>query len=129
MGGLISISVIGILVVLFFSMGVKTATKQIITSSVSSLNEVNPTETRLKMGPQGDMMFAVSFIGMNYTNVTQIFDVELQQENYTTGMVITSYQKVPMVRCTPEHFAFNDEISKIYSGLNLQEAFCPPLNS
>ena len=35
MGGLISISVIAILVILFFNMGIKTATKQIITSKVS----------------------------------------------------------------------------------------------
>ena len=35
MGGLISISVIAILVVLFFNMAIKTATKQIITSKVS----------------------------------------------------------------------------------------------
>ena len=35
MGGLISISVVAILIVLFFNMALKTATRQIITSSVS----------------------------------------------------------------------------------------------
>ena len=63
MGGLISISVITILVILFFNMAVKTATKQIITSSTAFSNQADPSESRIKMSPSGDMMFALSFFG------------------------------------------------------------------
>lgn len=75
MGGLISISVIGILVFLFFNMAVKTATKQIITSKGANWNEVDPSETKLKMGPSGDMMFAVSFSGQTYENLSRAFNI------------------------------------------------------
>ena len=41
---------------------------------------------------------------------------------------MTNHSTVNMVQCTQEHFNFNDEVAKIFSGLNLQEAYCPPLN-
>ena len=33
-----------------------------------------------------------------------------------------------MVQCTAEHFNFNEKTSQLFASLNLQEAFCPPLN-
>ena len=79
MGGLISISVITILVILFFNMGIKTATKQLVTATVSSQNEGNPSETKLTMGPQGDMMFAVSFFNFNHSELVKMYDVAIHQ--------------------------------------------------
>ena len=79
MGGLISISVIAILVVLFFNMAIKTATKQIITSKVAYGNEGDPSETKLKMGPSGDMMFAVSFFGQTYADMSKAFMVDIYE--------------------------------------------------
>ena len=128
MGGLISMSVLAILVILFFNMAVRTATKQIITSKVSISHEEDPSETKLKMGPSGDMMFAVSFYGNNYSDISNAFSVTLEEENYTTGYIISNITRINMVQCTPDHFAFNNETSELYKTLRLKEAFCPPLN-
>ena len=59
-------------------MAIKTATKQIITSKVAYGNEGDPAETKLKMGPSGDMMFAVSFFGQSHFIMSNVFDVQLQ---------------------------------------------------
>ena len=50
-GGVVSLAVITILIILFASMGVKTVNKQIITSTKSTKYESHPSKTTINVGP------------------------------------------------------------------------------
>ena len=58
-GGVISIAVISILVILFAGMGVRTINKQIITSNISHKYEANPTKSTFRTSPEAGFMFAI----------------------------------------------------------------------
>ena len=60
-------------------MGIKTITKQIISSAEYSQNEIEPPVHRLVTGVNGEMMFGVSIFGFNLTEIRKMFDVYLYQ--------------------------------------------------
>ena len=53
-GGITSITVVIILCILFFNMGLRTIRKETVTSSTSTTNEIDPSEMTLTMGPGGN---------------------------------------------------------------------------
>lgn len=56
-------------------------------------------------------MFALGIMGVNLNNPTaRFFDVEMIERGYSRGGVIVKGKQVPLVQCTKEHFAVNQEI-------------------
>ena len=73
-------------------------------------------------------MFAVSFFGHTYADINNTFMLQLNEETYAPGNVTPTLSTVNMVKCTADHFNFNEKVSQFFANINLQEAYCPPLN-
>ena len=58
-GGIVSMTVVIIFIILFSSMGMKTLRKEIITASSNTENEIDPSDMNMTMGPEGGIMFGV----------------------------------------------------------------------
>ena len=67
-GGLISIVVIAIFIILFASMGLRTLKKELITVEVDRQSEIDPSELKFITNPtagENGMMFAITLRGVN----------------------------------------------------------------
>ena len=76
-GGCTTVAVVAILIALFYSMGLRTIRKEIIFSSTESVNELEPSGMDVTLGPNGDMMFSVSILGLNLSSVPRLFDIKV----------------------------------------------------
>jgi hypothetical protein len=126
-GGVVSISVITIFIILFASMGYKTMRKSIIHSSTNTEFENEPLPLTVTTSPEGGFMFAVTIWGVNLTESYKYFDVDIVQETYKGINNRVSSNTIKMVPCTPEHFSFGEELAKTYDNFNLSGSLCPPL--
>ena len=72
-GGLVSIVVITIFIILFASMGLRTVKKEIIQSEVKRNHESTPSELQITTG-QEPFMFGVFIYGFNLTTLPKMFD-------------------------------------------------------
>ena len=87
-GGITSVTVVIIFVILFSSMALRTVKKEIITSSSFTKSESIPSELDMQMGPGGDMMFGIYIRESNLSSVPRLFDVKLEQIYYNYGYVL-----------------------------------------
>lgn len=100
-GGVVSISVITIFIILFASMGYKTMRKSIIHSSTNTEFENEPSPLTVTTSPEGGFMFAVTIWGVNLTESYKFFDVDIVQETYKGINNRVSSNTIKMVPCTP----------------------------
>ena len=78
-GGVISVAVFAIFIILFSSMGLKTLKKQIIEAESKTTMEVEPPELTFKTGPEGDVMFGIFLFGQNLNVGPRLFDFHLYE--------------------------------------------------
>ena len=90
-GGILSIGVIVIFIILFASMDIKTINKKIIFTTQGSEFVDNPSELNMIMGPEGGFMFGILVFGVNLNNASmKVFDVKMYQEvhsSFATGQL------------------------------------------
>jgi hypothetical protein len=73
-------------------------------------------------------MFALGIMGVNLNNpAARFFDVEMIERGYTRGGVIVKGKQVPLVPCTKNHFAVNEEIQASFDTLPAKKWLCPPI--
>lgn len=81
------------------------------------------------MGPRGGFIFLVGVIGFNLNDPnTTYFDIKLTQKFYKTLFYPINSTNVPLEVCTPEHFAFGDDVTKFFKKFTINWALCPPIN-
>ena len=105
-GGITSITVVIILCILFFNMGLRTIRKETVTSSTSTTNEIDPSEMTLTMGPGGNTMIGIFSREVNFSEVPKLFDVTITQKYFEYSSFLNS-SAILLEQCTQEHFAFN----------------------
>ena len=60
-------------------MGLKTIRMEIISSSLETCSEIDPSTLSFKMGPGGDLMFGIWINNLNLSATPRLFDVNLVQ--------------------------------------------------
>lgn len=96
-------------------MGVLTVNQEIIQSSASVFNEVDPPPLKVVTSPNNDFMFSIMLYGFDLTNPAfRLFNVTLWQNFYSPGFVPINQTQVPLAACTLQHFAFNSDIEDIF---------------
>ncbi len=126
-GGFTSIAVLIVFVILFANLGLQTARREIINSSVSQESETSPSPMDLIIGPDGGFIFVVGVMGINLNNpMVKFFDVTLTQ--YFFGPLLTPINatNIPLEQCTPAHFDFNPDITTYFKRFTIDYALCPP---
>ena len=98
-GGITSITVVIILCILFFNMGLRTIRKETVTSSTSTTNEIDPSEMTLTMGPGGNTMIGIFSREVNFSAVPKLFDVTLTQKYFEYSSFLNS-SAIPLEQCT-----------------------------
>jgi hypothetical protein len=77
---------------------------------------------------EGGFMFAVALSGYSLTDPSvTYFDISLYQNYFSPLYNIINSTRVPLVACTPDHFAFNSDILSLYYKFNLKHSLCPPI--
>ena len=105
-GGIVSMTVVIIFIILFSSMGMKTLRKEIITASSNTENEIDPSDMNMTMGPEGGIMLGVYIRQANLTGIPKLFDVTLKQGFFRYGTEI-NVTTIPLVQCTSAHLSFD----------------------
>lgn len=80
----------------------------------------------MTMGP-GGFMFGVMINQLDLNASPRLFDVNITQEFYSTGYTLINSTSIPMVQCTSQHFAFNQDLININSRFPTTSALCPQL--
>ena len=100
-GGCTSLVVIGLFIGLFAAMGLETAKKDIINSSVSVSYELDPTPVKTKTAPDSAFLFAFNMMGINLNDPTvTYFDFTLTQTFYGPNFALINQTVVPLEPCT-----------------------------
>jgi hypothetical protein len=126
-GGIISLGVIVIFIILFASEGLRTVERAIIFSTSSTQSEIDPSELTTTLGPQGDTMIAAFVYGVNLSAVPRMFTVEMSQEFYYSGYIPINSTNIPLEPCTQAHFNFGGTVKQIGQKIPLSEGLCPPI--
>ena len=99
-GGFISVAVIVIFIILFANMGIKTANREIIYSTETSIFEADPSPLTINPNPSGEFMFSIGIYGFNMSEPTwRLFDISLIQSSFENGVEVSEVA-VPLVMCT-----------------------------
>ena len=98
-GGIITVLIIGVFIALFFSMGIRTIRKEIISSSIETVNEIEPSAVTLSFGPKDQMMFALNVAGFNLSSTPKLFDFQVGELTFHNGC-FTSKKTIAMEQCT-----------------------------
>lgn len=73
-------------------------------------------------------MFSINIFGLDLNdNSTQLFDISLLQTYYGAGLNKINETKVPLVRCSDDHFAFDSSIVGTLSNFRMNFGLCPPI--
>ena len=110
-GGFISLSIIILFIVLFFNMGLKTFKKQVIYSEKYTEFQIDPRSYTIKLGPGGDMMFAIGIFQVDLNSNLRYFDVKVLQQYYSSGFELLSSEEIQLKPCIQKHFYLNDEFN------------------
>jgi hypothetical protein len=129
-GGVCSLAVIFLFVILFASMGSLTLQKKIIFSSATTSFDSSPSAVNITMSPEGGFMFGVVMLGFNLGDSdSRLFNFELLDESYTPFLNLEQRKMIPLVPCTEQHFNFTTKISKMVNQFNLSQGLCPALGA
>ena len=74
-------------------------------------------------------MFGFLLHGFNLSSVPKLFDFTLLQQTFSAGYVHVNTTQIPLVQCTEQHFASNEELRIRYQKVGLSAALCPQLGS
>jgi hypothetical protein len=95
---------------------------------VSVQIDTEPSPMSVVTSVEGGFMFAVALVGFSLTDPSiTYFDISLYQNYYSPLFQTINTTKVPLVACTPDHFAFNSDILALYYKFSLKDALCPPI--
>ena len=123
-GGFLSIAVITIFVALFFTEGLSTIKKEIITSSIKTESEIDPSSYSFVVGPNGNIMLGVWIKRLNLNaNSSRLFDIRLTEETIV-GVSRTS-NSIVLQQCTIDDMNFNDALSQLSGKFPVQDGLCP----
>ena len=104
-GGFTSLLIIVIFIALFARMGVLTVNRDIIQSSTSVTNDIEPPSLKVTTNPDNNFMFSILLYGFDLTNpALRLFNITLWQYFYSPGFVLINQTQVPLVVCTTQHF-------------------------
>ena len=106
-GGIISVLVIAIFIVLFASMGIRTIRKEIIQTETEVSENSDPSELKIKLGPEGGMIPTIFLNGFNLTHPPRAFNISLMEDYHSPGYLLQNSTPIPLVQCTEEHFSFS----------------------
>jgi hypothetical protein len=96
-GGFVSVAVIIVFAILFANLGIQTANRQLINSSVSQESETDPSPLKVVVGPQGGFIFMVALLGLNLNNpAISFFDITLTQSYYGPLLTPINSTSVPL---------------------------------
>jgi hypothetical protein len=126
-GGFTSIAVLIVFVILFANLGLQTARRELIKSSVSQESETNPSPIEIVIGPDGGFIFVLGIMGLNLNDpMVTYFDISLTQNYF--GPLLTSINStaIPLEQCTMSHFDFNPNIIDYFKRFTINWALCPP---
>ena len=83
-GGILSLIIIVIFIILFTSTGLDIVNRVTVTATSNFQNEIDPSAANITAGPDGDFMFALKIYGVDFNDpATTVFDVILTQESYS----------------------------------------------
>jgi hypothetical protein len=100
-GGLVSLALIVVILILFSNKGIQTLDRSTISSSISTKFEVNPSPIKVITSPKGGFMFAVGLFNINLNDPTvTYFNITLFQNYYSPLWQVINYTQVPLVPCT-----------------------------
>jgi hypothetical protein len=129
-GGLCSLIVFIVFLVLFMSTAIQTVNMQIINWSSSSELLFDPSETIIPINPpHNPFVFGIKLFGVNLNdNASRLFDIVMVERHYQNGLIELPNKTISLVPCTLQHFSLTDEIEKAASTLQIENWLCPPLN-
>ena len=82
-------------------MGLKTANREIITTSINNEYESDPSEMTVKTSPEGGFMFSIYLFGVDLSSTTnRMFDVAVNWQLYVPLMSMVNQTTLTMVPCT-----------------------------
>lgn len=85
-GGIFSILIITVFLVLFMNTAIETINKQIINWTATTSNYLEPTHTNITFGQNSSFMFTVGIMGLNLNNpLLRYFDITLIEHHYQAG--------------------------------------------
>lgn len=129
-GGFISIAVFIVFAALFWSLAIQTANMELINSSMSIISEPDPSFAEITAGPKGGFMFGVAIVGLNLSDpLVTYFNITLTQRFFGPLYTPINATLIPLVQCTPAHFAFNQNIVDYFKRFPVSNALCPTLDS
>ena len=73
------------------------------------------------------MMFGIMIKNIDLNAESKLFDIALTQEIYSSGNVLLNSTDVPLVQCTSEHFAFNEDLNQIQNKIPINLGLCPQI--
>jgi hypothetical protein len=83
-GGFFSLVVIVVFMILFTSTGLDVINKVNVTATSNFQSEMEPSPANLTAGPNGDFMFAIQILGINFSDpTTTVFEINLVQLSFT----------------------------------------------
>ena len=125
-GGFLSLAVITIFIALFFTEGLSTIKKEIVTSSVQTESEIDPSSYSFTIGPEGDIMFGFWIKGLDLNaNTSRLFDVVLTEQK---GFRSRNTTDIVLQQCTLTDMNFNDALSQLSGRFPIQNGLCPQRN-
>ncbi len=129
-GGVLSLSIIILLLVTFYRKVIATFEKVIISSSFSSTNADDPVSYNISTMPGMPFMFGVEIWHHNLNVYPRYFDVVATNVFYDTGEPNDNFSiPVTLEPCTKEHWSQYPKIQESYDRLHIDYWLCLPQNA
>ncbi len=128
-GGITSLIVITIFMVLFANTAILTLNKSIINWTSTTENYFEPSETKLSMSPEDNFMFTIGIMGIDLNDPTRrYFNIQIVDTHVGAGGVILGTNFVDLEPCTREHFSMSQKLIDNYENMTAARRLCPPMN-
>lgn len=126
-GGAVSIAILVIFIIMFYSLGMQTVNQKIINGSVSYQIDTEPVPLSINFTKGSEFMFGIGILGLDLNDPNiKYFDISLRQNYFTPLFRTINSTVIPLVACTPDHFNHDSDILKLYYQFNFSRALCPP---
>lgn len=131
-GGLLSLSIISVIIIGFASMIASTLNRSTITSTITTVKQSNPPLATLIAGEENMFMFSVSIQSLDLTFLAnlsapvQYFDVEMNILKLVDGW--PSYEPVMLEQCSSKHWSMMPEFDSHFDAFNGSSWLCIPLD-
>lgn len=105
-GGVTSLIILTIFIVLFGNTAIQTINRSIINWTSTTENLYEPTPYVLNFEPGNKFLFTVGIVGFNLNDPAErYFDIQVIETHIGSGAVPLGSRVVNLEPCTPEHFS------------------------